>query len=447
MNTAQKDSRGRRIVIVGGGFGGAYCAQKLERLFPDRAVETVLLDRNNFITFYPLLVEAGTGSLEPRHAVVSTRHFLRRTRFIMAEVIGVDFESRAVSYRLPDATRPASLTFDHLVLALGSVTMLPEVPGLHDHGFEMKSLADAVTLRDRAIRKLEHADAIDEPAERKRLLHFVVVGASFTGVEVAGEFEVFLRQACRHYPNLDPSDVSITVVEKSDRILPALDEEMGRYALRVLTRRGIDVRLNSTVTRVEPRCAELDSGEALDADTVIWCAGIAPNPLIEKLSLPTDSRGYIRCEPDLRVESFDTVWAIGDAAVNVDPNGEAYPATAQHAVRQGEELARNLARVLRGQAARPCRITNRGSLAALGCRTGVAKVFGVKLSGFSAWFLWRTVYLFKMPGWARKLRVGLDWTMDLIFPKDEVQLGLAQRTRRTADEEAPQEVASHVADS
>ena len=439
MTPTQHATHRPRIVIVGGGFGGAYCAQKLERLFHDGGAEIVLLDRNNFITFYPLLVEAGTGSLEPRHAVVSTRLFLRRTRFIMAEVIGVDFESGTVTYCLPDAVDPTRITYDHLVLALGSVTMLPDVPGLHEHGFEMKSLADAVTLRDRAIRQLEHADAVDDEAERRRLLHFVVVGASFTGVEVAGEFEVFLRRACRHYPNLDPSDVSITLVEMSDRILPALDEEMSRYALRVLTHRGIDVRLETTVTRVEARRADLDNGEVLEADTVIWCAGIAPSPLIEQLSLATDSRGYVRCEPDLRVESFDSVWAIGDTAVNLDPDGEAYPATAQHAVRQGQELARNLVRALRGEVTQPCRITSRGSLAALGCRTGVAKVLGVKLSGFPAWFLWRTVYLFKMPGWARKLRVGLDWTMDLVFPKDEVQLGLTQRRHRPTNE-GPQDV-------
>jgi NADH dehydrogenase len=417
------------VVLVGGGFGGAYCAQKLERSFPEGTVEIVLLDRHNFITFYPLLVEAGTGSLEPRHAVVSTRSFLRRTRFIMAEVVGADFETGAVSYCLPDDDRPLDMDYDHLVLAPGSVTLLPDVPGLRDHGFEIKSLADAVTLRDRAIRQLEHADAVDDPAERRRLLHFVVVGASFTGVEVAGEFEVFLRRACHRYPNLDGSDVSVTMVELSDRILPALDEDMGRYALRALTRRGIDIRLETTVAEVEAHRVRLDNGEVLEADTVIWCAGIAPSPLIAKLQLPVDDRGYIRCRPDLLVESFDNVWAIGDAAVNVDPDGRAYPATAQHAVQQGEALARNLARVLRGRDPLPCRITSRGSLAALGCRTGVAKVFGVKLSGFPAWFLWRTVYLFKMPGWARKLRVALDWTMDLVFRKDEVQLGLAQRRR------------------
>lgn len=424
----------QRIVIIGGGFGGAYCAQRLERCFARGAAEIVLFDRNNFITFYPLLVEAGTGSLEPRHAVVSTRDFLKRTRFIMAEVVNIDFDANEVIYRLPDASRPESIGYDQLVLALGSVTLLPEVPGLEENGFEIKSLADAVALRDRAIRQLEHADAIDEIEVRRRLLHFVVVGASFTGVEVAGEFEVFLRRACRRYPRLEQRDITITLVEKAERILPALDADLGLYALRQLTRRGIDVRLGTTVSRVAHHRVDLDDGRSLDAETVIWCAGIAPNPLLEQLGLPMDARGYIRCLPDLRVESFTNVWAIGDAAVNVDPEGVAYPATAQHAVRQGKHLAHNLSGVASGSAPKPCVIRNRGSLAALGCRTAVAKVFGVKLSGFPAWFLWRTVYLAKMPGWARKLRVALDWTMDLVFPKDDVQLGLARRTRRAGSE-------------
>lgn len=424
-----------RIVIVGGGFGGAYCARALERRLEKGEAEIVLLDRNNFITFFPLLVEAGTGSLEPRHAVVSTRLFVRRTRFIMGEVEGVDFDAGEVSYRLPDEESAEKLAYDHLVLALGSVTLMPDVPGLREYGYEMKSLADAVTLRDRAIRKLEHADAVADESERGRLLHFVVVGGSFTGVEVAGEFEVFARRACRRYPNLERSDVSITLVERADRILPALDDDMGEYALRALTRRGIEVCLGTTVSRVERHRVEIDDGRLLEADTVIWCAGIAPNPLVKRLGLATDDNGYIRCRPDLRVEGIDHVWAIGDAAVNVDRDGVAYPATAQHAVRQGTACAANIVRVLRGQGARRCTIRSMGSLAALGCRTGVAKVLGVKLSGFPAWFLWRTVYLAKMPGWARKLRVALDWTIDMVFPKDEVQLGLAGRTPRDAKDE------------
>jgi NADH dehydrogenase len=417
------NNRPPRIAIIGGGFGGAYTAQRLERLLKAHEAEIVLLDRNNYFVFYPLLVEAGTSSLEPRHAVVSIRSFLGRTRFIQAEVDELDTEAGTISYGLSGATENQTLRYDHVVLAPGSTTRMPDIPGLSDFGFEIKSLEDAVRLRDHAIRQLELADAINDPETRRRLLHFVIVGANFTGVEIAGEFEVFMRRECRLYPNLSPDDVTMSLVEIGSRILPALDDELSQYAASRLQSRGITIDLGVSVSKVEANRAHLDDGRVLESQTVIWCAGIAPPPLVNKLNLPTDPRGYILCDRDLRVRGYERVWAVGDAAVNPDSEGAAYPATAQHAVQQAHQLAKNLSRVLRGQSAQPCDIKSKGALAALGCRTGVAKVLGIKLSGFPAWFLWRTVYLFKMPGWARRLRVALDWTMDLIFPPDPVQLG------------------------
>ena len=418
-----------RIVVLGGGFAGAYCAQGLERLLRSGEAEVVLIDRNNYFLFYPLLVEAGTGSLEPRHAVVSIRAFLRRTRFVMGEVTDLDPQARRVRYRLAGAGDSLTMEYDHLVVTLGSVTHLPPVPGLAEHGFEMKNLSDAVRLRDHAIRQLERADAEDDPEIRRRLLHFVVVGANFTGVEVVGEFDVFLARARREYSNIDARDVTLTLVELNRRILPALDEELAAYAVDRLQRRGIHLELETSIDQVEKDRATLSDGRVLPTETVIWCAGIAPPPLLRKLPLPVDTRGYLECERDLRVKGFDHLWAIGDSASNPGPDGVPYPATAQHAVQQGKHAARNIVRTLRGRAATPCNIRSRGALAALGCRTAVAKVFGVKLSGFPAWFLWRTVYLMKMPGWSRRLRVALDWTVDIFFPRDSVQLGLTSGGR------------------
>ncbi|GAB4315758.1 MAG: FAD-dependent oxidoreductase [Candidatus Zixiibacteriota bacterium] len=420
----------QRVVILGSGFGGAYCAQELERRTRDSELDILLIDRHNYFIFYPLLVEAGTGSLQPRHAVISIRSFLKRSTFRMAEVRAIDTSNQTVDYQIEGRPQVDRVGYDHLVLALGSVTKMPDVPGLADYGFEMKSLADAVALRDRAIRMLERAEATEDDDERRALLHFVVVGGNFTGAEVAGEFHDFLREASRRYRNVRATDCNVTLVELSDRILTAVDPDLSDYAIKKMRDRGMRVELNTTVTQVAEDHVVLQTGERLGTSTTIWCAGIAAPPIVQTTTLPTDKLGYILCEPDLRVRGTDNVWAIGDCAVNIDPDGTVYPPTAQHAVREGQHLARNLAAVRQGKSTTPLRYSSAGALAALGCRTGVAKVFGIKLSGFAAWFLWRTVYLLKMPGWSRRVRVALDWMMDLLFRRDYVELGLHRPPRR-----------------
>jgi NADH dehydrogenase len=413
-----------RIVILGGGFGGATLAQRLGRRARRLGLEVTLVDRHNYFVFTPLLVEAGTGALEPRHAVVPLRDFVRGAAVRTAEVVGLDAAARRVTIRGTGKDEDESLAYDHLVVALGSVTKLPPVPGLVEHGFEMKSLTDAVTLRDRAIGLLEQADATADPEARRALLHFVVVGGNFSGVEVAGELLVFVREAARAYPNVRPRECNVTLVEIAERILPALDADLADYALRTLRGRGMRVLLASSVRAVRRDRVDLLDGSSLPTRTVIWCAGIAPNPVIAALGLPTDERGWIRCEPDLRVCGLDGVWALGDAALVPRPGPVPYAATAQLAVRQAALLAENLLHALRGEPLAAREFRSVGALAALGCRTAVAKVLGVKLAGFPAWFLWRTVYLAKMPGWARRVRVALDWAMDLVFPRTVVQLGI-----------------------
>ncbi len=423
--TVRANGRPRpHLVILGGGFGGAYCAQALDRAVRRGEVDVTIIDRHNYFIFYPLLVEAGTGSLHPRHTVVSIRDFTGRCTFRMADIEGVDTGAQTVSYRMSGSDVVEQLHYDQLVISLGSVTRLPPIEGLREHGFELKSLVEAVALRDHAIQVLERADAAGSEEQRRRLLHFVVVGGSFTGVEVAGEFSEFLAEACEHYPSLNPGLCRVSMVEISERILPALDEDLSAYAAEKLTARGIDLLLESSVHSIAADHVMLGDGRRLESETVIWCAGIAPNPLLARLPLPFDKLGYILCEPDLRVRGFDNVWAIGDAAINPDPEGKAYAPTAQNAVRQGVHLARTLLRLAAGEKPRPFVYKTIGTLAALGCRTGVAKIFGIKLSGFLAWFLWRSVYLSKMPGLARKVRVALDWTLDLIFGRDVVQLGV-----------------------
>ena len=419
-----------RIVILGGGFGGAYCAQALEGALRGRDADVLLVDRNNYFVFHPLLIEAGTGSLEPRHAVVPHRAFLRTVRFRMAEVTSVDLARRIVVARVPGEASSSEIPYDQLVLALGSVTRLPDVPGLQQYGFEMKSLPDAVQIRDRAIQMLERADASPDEARRRALLRFVVVGANFTGVEVAAELQVFLRQARRRYPNVAPQEIDITLVELADRILPALDSSLAAYAAEKMRRRGISIRLKSSVARIEAEEVTLSGGEKLSCHTVIWCAGIRPHPRVARWGLPTTPQGYLACDATLRVQGHDTIWAIGDGASIPDPAGGFYPPTAQHAVREGKHAAANLARVLAGQPPLPFRYVSLGSLVPLGCRSGVAEVLGIRLSGFPAYFLWRTYYWLMMPGWSRKLRLAFDWTADLFFARDIVQLGIHRPPRQ-----------------
>lgn len=411
-----------RVVVIGGGFAGASTARALERLNPP--VQVTVVDKRNYSVFYPLLIEAGTGSLEPRHVVIPIRSFLTRGRFHMGEVTAVDLERRQVRTRSEATGEEGGIEYDHLILAPGSVSDRPGGEGLSSRVFQMKDLSDAVVLRDRAVAMLEAAQL--EPDERKRreLLHFVVVGGNFTGVEVAGELDMFFRRARPLYDRIGAAEFKVTLVERERRILPALSPFLAGYARDNLERRGVDVILNDSVESADGSSVHLDSSPPLASSTVIWCAGIAPSPLIKALDLPTDKRGYLLCDPDCRVQGQANVWALGDAAVNVDASGSAHPPTAQHAVRQGRHVAANIGRVLSGRPSCPLESGSTGSLAALGCRAGVAEILGIRISGFAAWWLYRTVYLMKMPGLVRKLRVALDWTLDLIFPPDPVQLGL-----------------------
>lgn len=420
----------QRVLILGGGFGGAYAAQKLSSSLP-KDWDITIVDRNNFLLFYPLLVEAGVGSLEARHVVVPTRKFLKRGELIMAEVQSVDLASQSVRIKVDGADRPERLHYDHLVIAVGSTTRFPKIPGLKEHAFQLKSLADGVELRDRGIRLLELANTIEDPVKRREILRVVVVGANFTGMEFAGEYQDFLHDASKAYDNVSADEVNVVVVEMADRILPALEPELAEYAHEHLTRRGLDIRTKTSVTEVGEHHVVLTTGERIETHTTVWCAGIAPNPVLDEIAdLPRNRHGYIECDPDLRVSGFENVWSVGDIATVLDAEGKPYPATAQNATRQGTVCAENILRSIEGQATEAFRHKGLGSFAALGCRSAVAKVFGIRLAGFPAWFMYRTVYLMKMPSWSRRIRIVMDWTTDLFFRREPVQLGIRRGSRQ-----------------
>lgn len=410
--------------MLGAGFGGAYCAQELGKRLPEDW-DLTLIDRNNYLLFYPLLVEAGVGNIEPRHVVVPLRYFMKRGERRMAEVERVDLQARTILVRNAEQETEDSISFDHLVIALGSVTRLPDIPGLKTYGFQLKSLGDAIGLRDRAVRLLEAANATADPAARKEMLGFAVVGSNFTGIEVAGEFHDFLTDAVRSYPNLKAEDVRVTVIEMAPRILPALDEDLAKFAHDHLTKRGLRILTGTSVTEVAEHHICLTSGETLPVRTLVWAAGIAPSPLLGKIKgLPLDQKGFIRCGRDFTVEGLTAVWAVGDSAFVPDKDGKPHAATAQNATRMGVACAMNLVNSIQGLPLRPFNFGGLGSLAALGCRTAVAKVFGLKISGFLAWWMYRTVYLGKIPSLGRKIRIVTDWTVDLFFRRDPVELGL-----------------------
>lgn len=418
----------KRIIVVGGGFGGAYAAQYLaKKANPD--VEVVLFDRQNFLLFYPLLIEAGVGNLEPRHVTVPIRKFLgKRAKFVMAEVEGIDLSGRQVAYRVAGVDRIVSIHYDHLILAPGSVTRFPPIPGLADHAFQLKSLQDSIEFRDRGVRLLETANTVTDREERRALLRIVIVGSNFSGIELAGEYQEFLTDQAKSYPNIDEDDVQIVVVEYADRILPAIDADLALFARRNLERRGVVVHTGTSLSEVAPAHVMLTTGEKVRTHTTVWCAGITPSPLIAHIDgLPVDPRGYIICEATTRVRGFENVWAVGDSAFVPDSHGNAYAATAQNASRQGPLAAANVLRAMRGEAPRDFSFKPVGSLAAIGCRTAVARVFGIKLSGFLAWWMFRTIYLMKMPSWSRRVRIVIDWTLSLFFKQEPVQLGVRNR--------------------
>ena len=416
-------ARKTKVLILGGGFGGLYTALELERAVKkEPGVEITLINRENFFLFTPMLHKVAASDLDITTIVNPIRKMLRRTHFFNGEVRSIDLANKRVlvSHGI-DGAHPHQLDYDHLVLALGSVTNFYGIPGLKERALTMKSLADAVHLRNRLIEHLEEADFECCSALRQRLLTFVVAGGGFAGIETVAAINDFLRQALKFYPNLTDDMLRVLLVEAAWTILPELGAELGDYAQKKLAERKIEFRLNTKVMSLSERGVKLSNGETLPTKTLIWAAGTAPNPLLEPLACKKD-RGRIAVNEFLEVPGWPGVWALGDCASIPDPKtGHAYPPTAQHALREGRILGHNIVAALKGGAKKPFVFTTIGQLAAIGRRAGVAQILGFKFSGFVAWWLWRTIYLSKLPRIEKKLRVTLDWTLDLIFSKDLVQ--------------------------
>ncbi|HXK22123.1 MAG TPA: NAD(P)/FAD-dependent oxidoreductase [Myxococcota bacterium] len=413
----------RRVVILGGGFAGLHAARRLQRtLGRRRDLELVLISRENYVLFTPMLHEVAAGDLDPADIVISLRKTLRRVRLIQAEVVDIDLEARAVRYDVGALRRPRELSYDHLVLAMGSETNYFGMKNLEAVAATMKTLADAALLRNRMVALLEEAAQETDASRRERLMTFVVAGGGFAGVETVGAINDFLRETLRYYPELDESMLRVVLVHPGKVVLPELGERLGRYAQEKLQRRGVELRLETQVTGCEDELVEVAPGGPLGTMSLIWTAGVMPAAVLGPLPV-AKVKGRIEVSESLEVPGHEgVVWAVGDCAAVPDGRGGIHPPTAQHGMREALAAAKNIVAVVNGGAQMPFRFSTIGQLASIGHRTGVAQILGMRFSGFVAWWLWRGVYLSKLPQVSKRLRVALKWSFDLLFPREIEQL-------------------------
>jgi NADH dehydrogenase len=411
-----------RIVILGGGFGGVTTARHLERRLRHKAdVEITLVSRENFFVLTPLLFEACSGRLELRHCAQPIRAALPRTRFIEASVDHVDVERQTVrAVSLEGASY--DLPYDHLVVALGASTNERLISG-SSNAFTFKTMADALVLRNHVIEQFERADATSQATTRRGCLTMVVIGGGLVGVELLGELTAFVDDVLRFYPRIRRDEIRFQLFEAGPRVLPEIDEKLAAVAADVLRRRGADIHVSTAVQSIER--GRLRVGDTtIDAGTIVLTAGIVPSRVASDIAVVHDQRGRIAVHETMRSRSHPNVWALGDCASIPGPDGRPYPALAQHTVREARRLARNIEAAIENREPSPFVFRPLGTMASLGHTRAVALVFGMRLTGFPAWWLRRTYYLFQMPRWDRRLRIVLDWTIALFFRPDITKVEL-----------------------
>jgi NADH dehydrogenase len=414
-----------RIVIAGGGFAGLYAAMHFEKRLARRAdVEVTLISRENFILFTPMLHEVAAGDLYPGDIVNPLRRILRHVKVVEAEVGVIDLNLRRVHCVGGVADHGLEFEFDHLLLTLGSETNFFNMEGVRDWSVTMKSLSDAALLRNRMVALLEEASLQSDETALRQLLTFVTAGGGFSGTETTGAVNDFVRETVRYYPQLREELIRIVVVHPGNFILPELGEELGRYAERKLRERKVEVIKGARVANYDGLVVTLSDGTSIPATTLIWTAGVKPSPVIASLPCQKE-RGRLLVSEDMRVPGVSGLWAAGDCAAIPDVKsgtGKFYPPTAQHGLREGVVVAKNIEAAILGRPIKPFRFKMLGQLASIGHHTGVAMMFGIKFSGFIAWWFWRSVYLMKLPRLAKKLRVMASWTLDLFFGQEIEQM-------------------------
>jgi NADH dehydrogenase len=413
------------VVIAGGGFGGFYAARTLEKVLPPQAARITLVNDVNFMLYTPLLPGAAGGTLEPRHVVVPLREELKRTHLRLGTVVGGTPSDQALQVRTPKGTIE-TLNYDHLVVAMGSVSRTLPIPGLAEHGIGFKSLPEAIELRNHVLRTLEVAETLDDAQERKQWLTYVFVGAGYAGLEGLAELQDFAADVIDLYPRCRTQGMRWILVEARDRVMPEIPAQLADFATRELRGRGIAIRTSTTLESVTADTAVLSGGEVIPTRTLVWTAGVKPHPVIARLGLPLDDQGRIKVDRTLRVEGHEHVWALGDAAAVPDPAKKgkaATPPTAQHAIRQGKLAGRNVAASIGNGRVKSFTFKTKGVFVDMGQGQAVATTLGIRWRGIPAWWLARSYHLAMLPGTKRKLRLLVDWNIQLLFGRDASELG------------------------
>jgi NADH dehydrogenase len=420
---------GKRVLIVGGGYVGMYAALEMERELAAAGHDLTLVNIENYMQYQPFLPEVASGNIEPRHVVVPLRQVLKKTNVLVGEVQRIDHEGRVATIRTPNR-EDVDVPYDVLVLGAGSRSRVLPVPGLAEHGVGFKTVAEAIFLRNHVLSRLDAAAEEPDEDHRRAALTFVFVGAGYAGVEALAELEDMARSAIDYYPNLHADDMRWVLVEAASRILPELSADLADYVRSRLRSRGIEVMVNTTLESAEGGVMRLSNGMCFPADTLVWTAGVKPEPLAAHSGFPVDERGRVVVDEYMRVRGVEDAWAAGDNAAVPDlSTGGVSPPTAQHALRQARRLGKNVIASIQGGKVEPFRWRNLGQLASLGRYKGAALVLGVKVRGFPAWFLHRSYHLLMMPTLNRKVRIIMDWTVGLLFPRDVAQLGSIHRPR------------------
>lgn len=411
-----------RVLILGGGFGGMYAALEMEKHLARKAsVQVTMVDQQNYFLFTPMLHEVAASDLDITDIVSPNRELLKRVQFFQGMVTAIDLPNKKVSIAHCNGKEECDFEFDHLLLALGSNPNYFNMPGLQEHSMTMQTLRDAIYLRNAMIESLEEAELDAFAGKQEPLLTYVVAGGGFAGVETVAAMNDFLRESIRFYPHLKEEMLRIVLVHDEAEILPELGAELGKYAREKLSQRKVEINLKHKVTGYSDQGVEIEGTPAIKPVIFVWTAGMSANKLMRTLPCKIE-RGKVVTNEYMEVPEWPGVWATGDCAWIPNPKtGKSYPPTAQHASREGVVVAKNIAASILGGTKQKFEFGELGALASIGRRTGVAKILGHKFSGLFAWILWRTVYLGKLPRFEKKLRVALNWTLEIMFPKDLVQ--------------------------